>query len=36
VRLLVADKTSAFHQTGEWIDVVVPSILAHEVIAIDV
>ena len=36
VRLLVADVAPAFRQTGEWLEIVVPSITAHEVVAIDV
>ena len=36
VRLLVADQTPQSQQTGEWLDVTVPSILAHEVVAVDV
>ena len=36
VRLLVAGLTPAFQQTADWIDVVVPSVAAHEVVAIDV
>ncbi|MEO8620766.1 MAG: beta-galactosidase trimerization domain-containing protein [bacterium] len=35
VRLLVAGKTSAFRQVGEFVSVTVPSVLDHEVIAID-
>jgi hypothetical protein len=35
VRLLVAGTTPAFRQTGEWIELAVPSILAHEVVAVD-
>ncbi len=35
-RLLVAATDVAFQQTGEWVEVAVPSILAHEVIAFDV
>ncbi|MEO5959172.1 MAG: beta-galactosidase trimerization domain-containing protein, partial [Opitutaceae bacterium] len=33
VRLLVASATPGFRQTGEWIEVTVPSILDHEVVA---
>lgn len=36
VRLLVAGTTPVFRQTGEWLEVTVPSITAHEVVAIDV
>jgi hypothetical protein len=36
VRLLVANVTPTFRQDGDWIEVTVPSILAHEVIAFDV
>jgi len=36
VRLLVAGTTPDCRQTGEWLDVAVPSITAHEVVAIDV
>jgi hypothetical protein len=36
VRLLVADKPVAFRQTGEWLELTVPSIAEHEVLAIDV
>ena len=36
VRLLVANTTPAFQQDGEWMEVIVPSITAHEVVAIDV
>ncbi len=36
VRLLVANATPAFRQDGEWLEVTVPSITAHEVVAIDV
>jgi hypothetical protein len=35
VRFLVAEKSPEFTQKGAWIEVVVPSILAHEVIAVD-
>ena len=35
VRLLVAGGTPDHRQTGEWLDVSVPSITAHEVIGID-
>ena len=35
LRLLVSGASPAFHQSGGWIDVTVPSILAHEVIAVD-
>ncbi len=36
VRLLVANQTVPTRQTGEWLEVIVPSILAHEVVAVDV
>lgn len=36
VRLLVANQDVPVRQSGEWLDVSVPSILAHEVVAIDV
>jgi hypothetical protein len=36
VRLLVADSTPQFRQTADWLEVTVPSILDHEVVAIDV
>jgi hypothetical protein len=36
VTLLVARTSPAFHQAGEWLEVVVPSIAEHEVVAIDV
>jgi hypothetical protein len=36
VRLLVAGTVPASRQTGEWLEVTVPSITAHEVVAIDV
>ena len=36
LRLLVAGTTPGFRQTGEWLDVIVPSITAHEVVGIDV
>ena len=35
VRLLVADIVSSFRMDGEWLEVTVPSILEHEVVAID-
>ena len=35
VRLLVAKTTPAFRQTGEWVEVTVPSIAEYEVVAID-
>ena len=35
VRLLVAGATPVSRQSGEWIEVTVPSITAHEVVAID-
>ena len=36
VRLLVANASPAFRQDGDWLEVTVPSILAHEVVAIEV
>jgi hypothetical protein len=36
VRLLVAGSTQQFRQAGDWLEVTVPSILDHEVVAIDV
>jgi hypothetical protein len=36
VRFLVANTTPQFRQDGEWVDVSVPSIAEHEVVAIDV
>jgi hypothetical protein len=36
VRLLVANTTPLFQQANGWLEVIVPSILAHEVVAIDV
>lgn len=36
VRLLVANQNIPVRQSGEWLDVSVPSILAHEVVAVDV
>ena len=36
VRLLVGNTTPPFQQQGEWLEVSVPSITAHEVVAIDV
>jgi hypothetical protein len=36
LRLLVANSTPAYRQTGEWLDVTVPSITAHEVVGIEV
>jgi hypothetical protein len=35
VRLLVAGTSPEFRQVGEWLEVTVPSILEHEVVAID-
>lgn len=35
VRFLVANQTAAHRQDGEWLEVAVPSILAHEVVAVD-
>ena len=36
VRLLVASVAPEFHQAGEWLELTVPSVLEHEVVAIDV
>jgi hypothetical protein len=36
VRLLVANTTPEFRQTGEWVELTVPSIAEHEVVAVDV
>ena len=36
VRLLVAGTAPAFRQSGEWVEVTVPAIHEHEVVAIDV
>ncbi|HVS53141.1 MAG TPA: beta-galactosidase trimerization domain-containing protein [Opitutaceae bacterium] len=36
VRFLVAGTTPDFRQSGEWLEVVVPSVVEHEVVAIDV
>ena len=36
VKLLVANTTRPFSQNGEWLEVTVPSILGHEVVAIEV
>jgi hypothetical protein len=35
VRLLVSGVVPPFRRTGEWLELTVPSILAHEVIAVD-
>jgi len=35
VKLLVAQTAPASRQTGEWLEITVPSILAHEVVAVD-
>ena len=35
VRFLVADTQSTYRRDGDWLEVTVPTILAHEVIAID-
>ena len=35
VRLLVAGKSPEFRQDGEWVELTVPSVVDHEVIAID-
>jgi hypothetical protein len=36
VRLLVAGTTTPAREAGGWLEVVVPSVLAHEVVAVDV
>ena len=36
VRLLVANRAAEFTQQGAWLETTVPSVLAHEVVAIDV
>jgi hypothetical protein len=36
VRLLVADRTPVSRRDGDWLEITVPSILAHEVVAVDV
>jgi hypothetical protein len=36
VRLLVAGRAAEFQQSGGWLETTVPSVLAHEVVAIDV
>jgi hypothetical protein len=36
VRLLVAGSAPEHSQAGGWLEVVVPSVTAHEVVAIDV
>jgi hypothetical protein len=36
VHLLVANRTPVSRQTGEWLEVTVPSVLDHEVVAVDV
>ena len=35
VKFLVSGKPAASHQTGAWLEVTVPSILDHEVLAVD-
>ena len=35
VRLLVADSAPVFRMNGEWLDVTVPSVAEHEVVAVD-
>ena len=35
LRLLVGGRTPPFRQSGEWLEVTVPSIRAHEVVAVD-
>ena len=36
VHLLVANQSVPVRQNGEWLEVTVPSVLAHEVVAVDV
>jgi hypothetical protein len=36
VHLLVANRTPASRQTGEWLEVTVPLVLDHEVVAVEV
>jgi hypothetical protein len=36
VTLLVSGATPVFTQDGDWVELVVPSILDHEVVAMDV
>ncbi|MSU65512.1 MAG: twin-arginine translocation signal domain-containing protein [Opitutus sp.] len=36
LRLLVANTTPPYRQTGEWVEVTVPAIAEHEVVAVDV
>ena len=36
VKLLVAKTAPAFRQSGDWLEMTVPSILEHEVVAVDV
>jgi len=36
LRLLAAGSTPKFQQTGEWLDVTVPAVGVHEVVAIEV
>ena len=36
LRLLVANTSPPYRQTGEWLEVTVPSIAEHEVVAMDV
>ena len=35
VRLLVSGAAPAFRQSGRWLEVTVPSVLAHEVVGVD-
>ena len=35
VRLLVSETAPSFRQSGRWLEVTVPSVLAHEVVAVD-
>jgi hypothetical protein len=35
VRLLVAGKTPSAHESSGWLELAVPEVLAHEVVAVD-
>jgi len=35
LQLLVAGTTATYRQSGEWLEVTVPSLRAHEVVAVD-
>jgi hypothetical protein len=35
IRLLVGGEAPPFRQSGQWLEVVVPSIRVHEVVAVD-